>query len=320
MLSKPWAGWTTVNLNNETLGDASYLDWIPGLILEPCIRYLKLCKESIEKYGYTSGGYGLNIQFDAEGHYFGIVEIGNDLFTFDTLGKVEPYINLKEIDLSSHDYENYKFIYNLVNEVIDDIESNYEDWILWDVMTNKEEYEEEYKEEYKNSKESLDKILKEAKETINELDNVNNIPHMELGNILFGNSRGSYPVPRDEWQDKFCEFLDECGFDTYGYINDDTLEKEYGIIIEGEGIVTLKNGESYKEHQQGFDNGIFRILPYYWGESENICKLSNFIYYPENYEIQWYKYPLRDSWSNKEITFEEFCDILDKCKESLKNK
>lgn len=44
----------------------------------------------------------------------------------------------------------------------------------------------------------------------------------------------------------------------------------------------------------------------------------NFVYKPTEYEIDWYKYPLRDSYANKELTLEEFKEILNKCKESIK--
>ena len=44
----------------------------------------------------------------------------------------------------------------------------------------------------------------------------------------------------------------------------------------------------------------------------------NFWYKPEDFTIMWYKYPLRDSYSNKEISLKEFKAIIDKCIESVK--
>lgn len=80
---------------------------------------------------------------------------------------------------------------------------------------------------------------------------------MEIGNLLFGNSRGKVPVTR-EWQDIFSTFLLASGFDSYGHIDNDLLEKNI-ITIEGdECCLDLK----HKEHTHGFDNGTFRILPY----------------------------------------------------------
>lgn len=127
---------------------------------------------------------------------------------------------------------------------------------------------------------------------------------MELGNLLFGNSRGRFEVPRGigeddfAWQETFRDFMDEIGLDGYAYIENKELEK-------------------YKTERGGFENDIFAINPYYWGEDENIMREPNFIYKPTGLTIDWYKYPLRDSYSNKKITFEELNEILKKCKESI---
>lgn len=127
---------------------------------------------------------------------------------------------------------------------------------------------------------------------------------MELGNLLFGNSRGRFEVPRgiseDDfiWQETFIEFMDEIGLDGYGYVENDELEK-------------------YKTERGGFENNTFIINPYYWGEDEEVMKEPNFVFKPTGFTIDWYKYPLRDSYSNKEITFEELKEILRICKESV---
>lgn len=126
-----------------------------------------------------------------------------------------------------------------------------------------------------------------------------------------------YPnhISRDEWQNYFCEFLAECGFDgIYGYVEDEALKKHL-ILIDGD----EKSCIGKMEQAEVFDNGIFRILPYWWGESDNIAEMPNFIYYPTGFEMIWYKYPLRDAWSNMPVTFDEFKDMIDKCKESLKD-
>jgi len=62
---------------------------------------------------------------------------------------------------------------------------------------------------------------------------------MELGNMIFGNSRGNYPVDRG-LQDEFCRLLEGIGFDSYG-CHDFTEE-------------------------WAFENDVFRIQPYYWGD------------------------------------------------------
>lgn len=115
---------------------------------------------------------------------------------------------------------------------------------------------------------------------------------MELGNLFFGNSRGNFPVPR-EWTHKFCNRLEEMGFDSYGFYEEAT-----------------NNGY--------FENEVFKIRPYYWGNDMEIAKEPNFIYKPTGYELCWYKYPLRDSYGNKNITFTQFATMLKCCVGSMK--
>lgn len=122
---------------------------------------------------------------------------------------------------------------------------------------------------------------------------------LELGNLCFGNSRGKFQVDRD-WNKEFQMFLEECSFDSYGYFeNDDIKYKEF-----------IKSGE--------FENDIFIINPYYWGDDYEKQIKPNFVYKPTNLTISWYKYPFRDSYMNKYISRKEFKEILEKCKESFK--
>ena len=125
---------------------------------------------------------------------------------------------------------------------------------------------------------------------------------MELGNMLLGNSRGEFEIEdRMTWQQTLIDFLDKIiGIDYNGnfYTKDESLKKYY-----------TKRG--------GFENDIFSINPYYWGNDEEIMDQPNFVYKPTGFEIQWYKYPMRDSYMNKNITIEVFVSILVKCFESL---
>lgn len=130
---------------------------------------------------------------------------------------------------------------------------------------------------------------------------------MELGNAIFGNSRGEYSIPRDEWEDIFYEFLENNGFDTYGCPD---YDKNFNP----------KNGMKRVSNvgDPAIENDIFLIRPYYWGDDETIAKLPNFVYKPTNLEIQWYKYPFRDAYSNQDIELEEFQEILKCCEQSLR--
>ena len=74
----------------------------------------------------------------------------------------------------------------------------------------------------------------------------------------------------------------------------------------------LKSEENYY-----FENAVFIVRPYFWGESEEIAAKPNFVYKPDNIEIDWYKYPMRDAYCNKKMTADEFGEMMEKCKESL---
>lgn len=117
---------------------------------------------------------------------------------------------------------------------------------------------------------------------------------MELGNLLFGNSRGEFPVERGEFENIFQVLIDELG------------DKIYPL----------------------FKNDVFQFSPYSWDsdcecvgdEHDPDCLLirPNFIYYPAKLEISWYKYPFRDSYSNKKFTQKEFFYAILDCINSLK--
>ena len=218
---------------------------------------------------------------------------------------------------------------------------------------------------------------------------------MELGNIIFGNSRGKYPIERgvgfeqelsrlfdsyapdrdNSWREYGEEFENEiftvreyywgdctCGFDNLD-IKTKHSEDCYQTRLDKEKIKAgwIKNKyfgldipESWswdysqkkekkimkslcKELNIGWNNGLSCAIhctcdydtKYKKEITEagfpNGCKdncklvLPNFHYKPTNFQIQWYKYPLRDSYSNKKITLREFKKMIDECINSIKN-
>lgn len=116
---------------------------------------------------------------------------------------------------------------------------------------------------------------------------------MELGNLLFGNSRGDFPIKNRklvhcrEWQ----KLLEICKCDGYGFTEDKEHETDRG----------------------GYENDIVLINPYYWGNDDAIADLPNFVYKPTGLEISWYKYPFRDSYMNQELTDKELKQIWREC-------
>jgi hypothetical protein len=119
---------------------------------------------------------------------------------------------------------------------------------------------------------------------------------MELGNMFFGNSRGLFEFPdRDivnsnEWE---------------------TLCKKAQVDV-GYGAPEVER-EFY-----GFDNDVFTIRPYYWGEDEAEEELPNFVYKPIGFEIEWYKYAFRDSYMNFDLSKKQILEIFKKCAKSIK--
>lgn len=114
---------------------------------------------------------------------------------------------------------------------------------------------------------------------------------MELGNLLFGHSRGNYSVPR-KYEEYFGEMLEELGFDRYGL----------PLFTE----------------DRTFQNDVFAVRPYWWGDDEDPrSELPNFEYFPMHFKLHWYKYPLRDSYSNLPVQKEMLEEIFEGCKKSL---
>ncbi len=123
---------------------------------------------------------------------------------------------------------------------------------------------------------------------------------MELGNALFGHSRGKYPLSRGKG---FEEVLDS--------------------LLEA----CAPNNRMYGE---AFENEIFAIFPYYWGDCtcgdeqnhkpDCLIVKPNFLYKPTGFTIHWYKYPLRDSYANQKITLAGLKKIISACIQSCQTR
>lgn len=103
---------------------------------------------------------------------------------------------------------------------------------------------------------------------------------MEIGNILFGHSRGNYEVDRS-FQLRFQYFLEKAGYDGYG----------------------VKEGNKQAKS--------FIVRPYWWGDDDaEEANLPNFECPELGLTIKWYKYPMRDAYSNIPFT-EEIMSALE---------
>ena len=113
----------------------------------------------------------------------------------------------------------------------------------------------------------------------------------------------TYEIPQN-WNNEFCDFLRETGFDSYGCMKDTTLQ------------ITTRTGKT--DEMEGFENDVFSIFPYYWGEDDELSHAPNFIYKPTGLEMSWYKYPFRGAYMNQDITFSQLEEIITLCTKSIK--
>lgn len=109
--------------------------------------------------------------------------------------------------------------------------------------------------------------------------------------MAFGNSRGNHPIARDPWQRVFYERPGVSGI----YYEES--------IPDGWRKVEIADFHYYTN-----DRWIF--MNYYWGRDEMVARLPNFVDLRYGIEIQWYKYPLRDAYSNVPIP-DEWWSIID---------
>src|SRR3990172_1059388 len=238
---------------------------------------------------------------------------------------------------------------------------------------------------------------------------------MELGNALFGNSRGKYPIKRsmgfeealnrlfkacapsgdNSWGVYGAEFENDifsvfpyywgnctCGYDTkddqWSEENEHELQCYQSVLKNAQSEWLVKNPEpeaqmfntNYEEIANGvtfisseparspsadmwrkwyskkqkaeakiYDRlcaefGVDRKNDYvahcicnYNERRQRFCEENdhdkncpivrpNFLYKPNGFSIQWYKYPLRDSYMSQNITLDDFRKIVSKCVES----
>jgi len=210
---------------------------------------------------------------------------------------------------------------------------------------------------------------------------------MEMGNMIFGHSRGNYPIDRDSWSNLFFdEFIYEINADGYGcidskceYENDtfklksydwdaectcgledliddwweDKLHKsncyqmelirekiKHGWTIDISGSIERPPQNMKFEKYSKIEDKIYKKLCKKYNLSRAGCAVHctcglnssfeewvknkkhksdcrliqpNFLYKPTGFSIMWYKYALRDSYMNQDISLDKFRVILRDC-------
>lgn len=277
----PQDGWVNIIIGDNNLKCASYLRNALSETLFGCINYLKKPFDERDSFSIT---------YDSENQgEFGIVKLSDGFYLWEDSDEGVP--TLKELSLFDDNFVN-----KLARDTIISVNGYLEDWVR---------FESQYDDNlYDKTRQNLLDLIGELKQLLFEESEKSDDSSEQLS------IWSKYHIPRGEWQDYFCKFLEDCGFDgVYGFVEDDLLKK----------YLVKFTGTDTEEETEFFDNGTFRIVPYWWGDSDEIASLPNFVYYPTGFEMNWYKYPLRDTWSNIPITFDEFKDMIDKCEKSLKD-
>jgi len=75
--------------------------------------------------------------------------------------------------------------------------------------------------------------------------------------------------------------------------------------------------EDLASSRGGFENDTFAIRPFYWNDDKTESEIPNFIFKPTGFEIEWYKYPFRDSYMNRRLNEKQIRHIWRLCIESV---
>lgn len=112
---------------------------------------------------------------------------------------------------------------------------------------------------------------------------------MELGNMIFGHSRGRFPVEeRTLYRSLIQPLFDALRCDGYG--------------IE-------------------YENDVFEMHPYCWCEKDTCLQCTgvqkNFRHKSSGFELAWYKYAMRDAYTDRVIRPPTFIDLIRECVDSI---
>ena len=113
------------------------------------------------------------------------------------------------------------------------------------------------------------------------------------------------PVPRDWHEDRFRQMLEDIGCSGYGHSDDD------GPLAKCE--VAFEPDDPHKHYV--IDTPLFTLRPFWWGDDDDdeIGNLPNFVYKPWDYQLDWYKYPMRGAYANFALKDDDFALMCDTC-------
>ncbi|MBT1162126.1 hypothetical protein [Bifidobacterium sp. SO1] len=127
---------------------------------------------------------------------------------------------------------------------------------------------------------------------------------MELGNLLFGNSRGEYPVDRTS---EPCDLLEwlliglGCDINGSGRLDEDVRRRMEHAGFQPDWLVETTRGIDLHDPVSG--ERLLRTRAYWWDNGDDPeAKLPNLEIPALGFSLDWYKYMFRDSYANRPLT------------------
>lgn len=132
-----------------------------------------------------------------------------------------------------------------------------------------------------------------------------------------------YRLDARKFQNIFLNFLEQIYCDIFAYhVGNRVYEDEIFKVMADEDGDICTCGFDKKEYL------FFKRKPnkeqierfYEKNHHTEECQLMwpNFWYKPTNFKLQWYKHPLRDAYTNRPVSKEEFINILNECVKSYR--
>lgn len=145
-------------------------------------------------------------------------------------------------------------------------------------------------------------------------------PNMKLGGIDLQEKLKFYFCDNcgkvDEEPEKYAPEIGQAVFGNPWSEYDFESIEDYEIIEYMLRIISYfaTGQESYSDY---FENDIFALRPYYWGDDEEEMRKPNFFHKKSGLEIRWYKYIGRGMSVNRKICPKCFLKIFMDCLKSL---
>lgn len=123
---------------------------------------------------------------------------------------------------------------------------------------------------------------------------------MELGNLLFGHSRGAFRVDRASLAcDLLNTLLSELGFDSYGRVDESVARRLDAADAWPDGLTPTDRGVDITDESGRL---LLRTRAYWWGDDEDPqAGLANLECPPLGFALSWYKYRMRDAYSSQPL-------------------